>query len=60
MAHSLLDVIWHALSTGEVFTDPGADYFTTRQDPEQHTRRLVNQLERLGYTVELTQAAQTA
>jgi transposase len=57
VAHSLLDVIWHALSTGEVFTDPGADYFTTRQDPEHRTRRLVNQLERLGYTVELTQTA---
>ena len=60
VAHSLLDVIWHALSTGELFTDPGADYFTTRQDPEHRTRRLVSQLEQLGYTVELTQTAQTA
>jgi len=57
VAHSLVDVIWHVLSTGEMFTDPGADYFTTRQDPEYRTRRLVNQLQQLGYTVELTKAA---
>lgn len=57
VAHSLLDVIWHALSTGELFTDPGADYFTSRQDPEHRTRRLVAQLEKLGYTVELNPAA---
>ena len=30
VAHSLLDVIWHILTTGEVFTDLGADYFTFR------------------------------
>lgn len=57
VAHSLLDAIWHALSTGEVFTDPGADYFTTRPDPERRARGLVNQLVQLGYTVELTQVA---
>ena len=41
VAHSLLDVIWHMLTTGEVFDDLGADYFTTRHDPERQTRRLV-------------------
>ncbi len=57
VAHSLLDVIWHMLTTGEVFTDLGADYFTSRQDKEHQTRRLVSQLEKLGYTVQLTAAA---
>jgi transposase len=57
VAHSLLDVIWHLLTTGEVFTDLGADYFTSRQDKEHQTRRLVSQLEKLGYTVQLTAAA---
>jgi transposase len=54
VAHSLLDVTWHLLTTGEVFTDPGADYFASRQDTEHQTRRLISQLKKLGYTVELT------
>lgn len=56
VAHSLLDVIWHMLTTGEVFTDLGADYFTNRQDTEHQTQRLVRQLEKLGYTVQLAAA----
>ncbi len=57
VAHSLLDVIWHMLTTGEVFTDLGVDYFTSRQDTEHQTRRLVSQLEKLGYTVQLAATA---
>jgi transposase len=53
VAHSLLELVWHLLSTGEVFSDLGEDYFTKRQDPERQTRRLVAQLEQLGYTVTL-------
>jgi len=56
VAHSLLDVIWHLLTTGEVFTDLGADYFTSRQDKEHQARRLISQLEKLGFTVQLTDA----
>ena len=56
VAHSLLDVTWHILTTGEVFTDPGEDYFTSRQDKEHQTRRLIGQLEKLGFTVQLTEA----
>jgi len=40
------------LSTGETYTDPGGDFFA-RRDPERTRRRLVNQLERLGYDVTL-------
>ena len=57
VAHSLLDVAWHMLTTGEVFADLGEDYFTTRHDKERQTHRLISQLEKLGYTVELTTAA---
>ena len=56
VAHSLLDVIWHLLTTGEVFTDLGADYFISRQDKEHQARRLTRQLEKLGFTVQLTDA----
>jgi transposase len=57
VAHSLLDVIWHMLGTGEHFEDLGADWFTSRQSPERRTRHLVSQLERLGYTVTIEAAA---
>jgi transposase len=56
VAHSLLDVIWHILATGEVFTDLGEDYFTSRHDKEHQARRLIGQLEKLGFTVQLTTA----
>lgn len=57
VAHSLLDLIWHLLSTGECFQDLGDDFFVRRRDPERETRRLVHQLEQLGYTVTLATAA---
>ena len=44
------------LRTGEVYRDPGGDFFQ-RRDPERTTRRLVAQLERLGRTVTLNQRA---
>jgi transposase len=56
VAHSLLDVIWHILTTGEAFTDLGEDYFTSRQDKEHQARRLIGQLDKLGFTVQLTEA----
>ena len=56
VAHSLIDVIWHLLSTGEVFEDLGDDYFQRRNDPDRQARRLVAQLQELGFTVNLTAA----
>jgi hypothetical protein len=44
------------LSTGELYRDPGGDYFA-RRDPERQTKRLVRQLEALGHTVILEEAA---
>jgi transposase len=57
VAHSLIELVWHLLSTGELFKDLGDDYFTARQDPERRTRRLVAQLEELGFNVTLEAAA---
>ena len=37
-----------------MFKDLGDDYFKTRQDPERQARRLLAQLEDLGYTVTVT------
>jgi transposase len=57
VAHSLLVVIWHVLSTGERYQDLGSDWFERRQDPERETRRLVGRLEALGHRVELVKPA---
>lgn len=55
VAHSIMVAAWHMLSTGELYVDPGGDYFA-RRDPERTTRRLVAQLEKLGHTVTLQPA----
>jgi transposase len=57
VAHSILETAWHMLSTGQVYTDPGADYFERRRAPEAEARRLVKRLEALGHNVTLTSAA---
>ena len=53
--HSILVACWHMLTTGELYCDPGPDYFQ-RRDPERATRRLILQLERLGHRVTLEAA----
>jgi transposase len=60
IAHSLITLVWHLLSTGEVYKDLGDDYLTSRQDPERRARQLVAQLEELGFTVTLEAAAAAA
>ena len=47
------------LSTGETYADPGGDFFA-RRDPERTRKRLVGQLERLGYTVTVQEGAAAA
>jgi transposase len=54
--HSILCACWHMLQTGELYREPGGDYFT-RQDPERATRRLIAQLQHLGHHVTLEPAA---
>jgi len=54
--HSIICACWHMLSTGEIYTDLGGDHYA-RRNPERQTKRLVAQLERLGHTVTLQEAA---
>jgi transposase len=56
VAHSLIELIWHLLTTGEVFEDLGDNYFQARRDPDRQARRLVSQLEDLGFTVTIVAA----
>ena len=53
VAHSLSDLIWHMLTTGECFTDPGAAYFQRRRDPQREADRPVRQLHAPGFQVSL-------
>ena len=53
--HSMICAAWHMLSTGELYTDLGGDYYT-RRNPERQTKRLVAQLQRLGHDVTLQDA----
>ncbi|HEX2298103.1 MAG TPA: transposase [Pseudonocardiaceae bacterium] len=48
--HSLIVAVYHMLDRDQPYHDLGADYFRTH-DPEQQARRLIRQLERLGYHV---------
>lgn len=54
VAHSLSDLIWHMLTTGECYTDLGADYFQRRRDPQREADRLLRQLQALGFQVAVT------
>jgi transposase len=54
--HSILVACWHMLTTGELYRDLGGDFYR-RRDPERITKRLIAQLEALGHTVTLQEAA---
>jgi transposase len=56
--HAMLTAAWHMLSTGELYRDPGADYFT-RRTPSKTKARAIGQLESLGYQVILEPLHQT-
>lgn len=57
VGHSILVITWHLLSTGEMYTDLGGDYFDRRRTSTAHQRRLVAQLEAMGHKVTLEPAA---
>ena len=57
VAHALIVIIWHILATGKPYEELGADYSTSRLDPEREARRLIAKLQALGHTVTLTPAA---
>lgn len=57
VAHSILVIAYHVITTGQPYRNLGADYFTKRVDPERRARHLTRQLTDLGYQVTLTKAA---
>ncbi len=57
VAHTLIVVVWHVLNDQSEYRELGHDYFTRRDNPEAAKRRLIHNLEALGYRVELTATA---
>ncbi len=58
IARSILVIVWHLLANRTArYQDLGAGYYTSRIDKNRKMRNHVRQLETLGYTVTLTQAA---
>jgi transposase len=54
VARSILQIAYHLIRRKEVYRELGADYFD-RLDRNRTTTRLVRRLERLGYSVRLTE-----
>lgn len=52
VGHSILVAVYHILDRGVPYHDLGADWFTHRR-PDAHIRKLVRQLNGLGYRVTL-------
>ncbi len=57
IAHTLIVIIWHVLTTDTAYTDLGPDFYQRHTDPDRETRRLVMKLEALGHQVTLTPTA---
>ena len=58
IARSILIIVWHLLAGPATrYHDLGAGYYTSRTGKNRKTRNHIRQLEALGYTVTLTQAA---
>ena len=58
VARTILVIIWHLLADPAArYLDLGAGYYASRIDKDKKVRNHIRQLEALGYTVALTQAA---
>lgn len=57
IAHTLLVISWHLLTNETTYNELGPNYLAGNDQPERRRKQLINQLEHLGYTVQLTKAA---
>ncbi|MCI2976506.1 MAG: hypothetical protein MP439_10615 [Ferrimicrobium sp.] len=55
LANSMLNVVWHLLTNGELYQDLGADYFEKHNDPEAQVKRLAKRIEAFGFDVTVTE-----
>jgi transposase len=57
VAHQILVIVWHMLTTNTAYQDLGSDWYHKQADPQQRINRLVRELQALGHEVTLTPAA---
>ena len=57
VGHSILVIAYHLLATEQPYSDIGAAHFLERHGSETYKRRLIANLERLGYAVKLEPVA---
>lgn len=57
VAHTLIVIIWHVLHDEAPYRDLGSDYFTRHDNPEARKRRLIHDLQSMGYEVTIAPAA---
>ena len=59
LQHSILIAVWHMFTNDTTYHDLGANYFIERAGKARATRRLIGQLNHLGYQVTLNPLAVT-
>lgn len=57
VAHSILVIAWHLLTTNQPYHDLGENYYQQRHNPDTQRNRLVHQLQQLGYQVTIQPTA---
>jgi transposase len=57
VAHSILVICWHLLTTNSDYDDLGGDYFTRHDHPDRRRDHHIRQLQALGYSVTLRPTA---
>ncbi|MBE9170204.1 IS110 family transposase [Pleurocapsales cyanobacterium LEGE 06147] len=57
VAHSILVIAYHLILRNTPYSELGADYFERHEKPQVKKKRLIKQLEKLGYQVNLTEIA---
>jgi transposase len=57
VAHSILIAAFHVLDRHQPYQDLGGDWFIRRRSPQHHARKLVLQLNALGFDVQLQEHA---
>ena len=50
--HAMLIAIWHMITNGDFYSDPGGDFYT-RRNPDKTKQRALEQLRQMGYAVTL-------
>ena len=53
-ARKILEAAWYVLTHNVDYHDLGPDYLAKRINPEQRARRLIRELDRLGYHATIT------